>query len=122
MLKEHLAHRVGGVVDHRAELQPDVAGGEGVADLAGVGHRPGEPVEFRGDEGVAGAYRGQGPVEAGPVAVGAGVRLVQIDVFDGHAELEQDLPVRFEVLFVGGEAGVPDQDPRRHSHARNRNG
>jgi hypothetical protein len=66
---EHLAHRVGWVVDHRAQLRPDASRDEGVADRAGVGHRAGEPVELGRHEGVAGADRGEGLVQAGPDAV-----------------------------------------------------
>ena len=43
-----------------------------VADLPGVGHGTGEPVEFRYYEGVAGSDRGEGLVQAGPVPIGAG--------------------------------------------------
>ncbi len=51
MLKEHLAHRVGGVVEGAAEGEL-YAVDEGVADLPVVGHRAGEPVGFRDDESV----------------------------------------------------------------------
>jgi len=37
-VEEHLAHRVRGVVDRPVDRQPDPAGDEGVADVAGVGH------------------------------------------------------------------------------------
>jgi len=60
MLKEHLAERVGGVVDG-AEGEPYAAVHEGVSDVAGVGDGPGEPVEFRDDKGVAGADGLRGP-------------------------------------------------------------
>jgi len=52
MLKEHLAHRVGGVVEGAAEGELYAAFDEGVADVPGVGHRAGEPVQFRDDESV----------------------------------------------------------------------
>ena len=38
MLKKHLAHRIGRVVDLPAEGESDTAGGEVVTDAAGVGH------------------------------------------------------------------------------------
>ena len=62
-----------------AEGEADAAGGQGVADVAGVGDRAGEPVEFGHDQGVAGAHGGQGLVQAGAVAVGAGEPLVEVD-------------------------------------------
>src|SRR5262249_53688343 len=49
-----------GVADRTAERQPHAALGEGVADVAGVGHGAGEAVEFRDDESVAGADCGEG--------------------------------------------------------------
>ncbi|TCN30692.1 hypothetical protein EV644_13174 [Kribbella orskensis] len=44
---------------------PHAAGCEGVADVAGVGHGPGEAVEFGDDEGVTGSDCGQRLVESG---------------------------------------------------------
>ena len=37
-VEEHLAHRIGRVVDLPAERESDAAGGEVVTDAAGVGH------------------------------------------------------------------------------------
>ena len=37
-VEEHLAHRIGRVVDLPAEGESDAAGGEVVTDAAGVGH------------------------------------------------------------------------------------
>ena len=62
-VEEHLAHRVGGVVDLSAEREFDPPGGEVVADRPGVGHRSGEPVEL-GTKGVSPSR----------TAVGGGVR------------------------------------------------
>jgi hypothetical protein len=61
-VEEHLAQRVGRVVDRAAEGQPDSAGGQGVADLdlPGIGDRPGQAVQLGDDQGVAGADGGQG--------------------------------------------------------------
>ena len=65
---------------------------------AGVGHRPGEPVELGHDEGVAGADGGQGLVQAGAVAVGAGQPVVEVDAVFRDAELAQPVALRGEVL------------------------
>jgi hypothetical protein len=56
-----------------AQRQPDPACGQGVADLAGVGHRPGEPGK------------------TGAVAVGGGQAVVEVNPVLGDAEAEQDL-------------------------------
>jgi hypothetical protein len=62
------------------------------------------------DEGVAGPDRGQGLVQAGAVAVGAGKPVVEVDPLGVAAQLEQGLLLGGEVLFVGGAAGVADPD------------
>jgi hypothetical protein len=71
---------------------------------------PGEPVEFGDDEGVARPDRGQGLVESGAVAVGAGEAVVEVDPCGVDAELQEGLVLGDEVLFVGGAAGVADPD------------
>jgi len=108
-VEEPLAHRVGRVVDRATEGQLHVAGDQRVADGPSIGHRPGEPVELGHHEGVAGADGGQGLVQAGAVAVGAGEPVVKVDAVWGDAEAEQELALGGEVLFVGGAAGVADQ-------------
>ena len=60
MLKNILPIGVGRVVQGAAEGQPDAAGDQGAADVAGVGRGAGEPVEFGDDQGVADAYLGAG--------------------------------------------------------------
>jgi hypothetical protein len=117
MLKNIFAHGVGGIVDRAAEGEPYAAGDQGVADVAGAGYRPGEPVEFRHDEGVAGTDGGQRLVEAGPAAVGAGQPLVQVDPVGGDPEPGEGMTLRGEVLGVGETAGVADQ---RGGHVRQR--
>ena len=62
-------------------------GREPVADVAGVGHRAGEPVELRYDEGVAFAEGGERLIQAGPRPVGAGESVVEVDPVFGDAEL-----------------------------------
>jgi hypothetical protein len=52
--------RVARIVYRPTEVQLDLAGGELVDDVAGVGQRAGEPIELGDDEGVAGAARGEG--------------------------------------------------------------
>ena len=52
-------------------------GREPVADVACVGHRPGEPVELRNDEGVAFTEGGERLIQAGPRPIGAGQSVVE---------------------------------------------
>jgi hypothetical protein len=75
-----------------------------------ISRASGEPVELGDDEGVAGPDRGQGLVQAGAVAVGAGEAVVEVDPLGVDAELEQGLMLGGEVLLVGGAAGVTDPD------------
>ena len=62
------------------------AAGELVGDVAGVGQRAGEPVELGDDERVAGAAGGERLAQAGPVAVGAGEAVVDVDAVRLDAE------------------------------------
>jgi hypothetical protein len=52
-VEEHLAHRVGGVVDLATEGESDAATREVVTYGSGVGNRAGESVEFGNDECIA---------------------------------------------------------------------
>jgi hypothetical protein len=109
MLKNILPRGVCGVVDRAAEGQLDAAGDKGVADMAGVGHRPGESVELGHDEGVAGADGGQGLVQAGAGAVGTGKALVEVDPVIRDAERGQGLALGGEILQDSGAPGVADE-------------
>jgi hypothetical protein len=64
---------------------------------------------FRYDESVAGADRGEGPVQAGVFAIRAGQPVVEVDPVLSDTELDQSLPLSSEVLGVGGAASVADQ-------------
>ena len=85
--------------------------GEVVDDVAGVGQRPGEAVELGDDERVTGAAGGQRLAQPGPVAVRAGEAVVDVDPLGRHAERLQGVALRGEVLLVGGDARVADQQP-----------
>ena len=69
--------------------------------MAGVGDGAGEPVELGHDEGVAGADGGQGLVEAGAAAAGAGEALGEVDPVVRDAERGQGLTLGGEVLQDG---------------------
>lgn len=43
-----------------ADVELDSGRGEFVDDVAGVGHRPGEPIQLGDHQGVPGAARGKG--------------------------------------------------------------
>lgn len=99
---------VGGVVDAASQGEADCAGDEVVADVAGVGDRAGE---LGNDQGVAGVYGRQGLVEAGPLPVGSGQALVEVDPVVGDAEGGEDLALGGEVLGDGRASGVTDEFP-----------
>ena len=77
--------------------------------MAGVGDGAGEPVELGHDEGVAGADGGQGLVQAGAGAAGAGEALIEVDPVVRDAERGQGLALGGEILQDGGAPGVADE-------------
>ncbi len=91
-----------------AEAEPDLGGGELVGDGPGVGQGAGEAVELGDDEGVAGAAGGERLAEPGPVAVGSGQAVVDVDSVIGDAEGVQAVALGGEVLSVGGDPGLAD--------------
>ena len=64
-----------------------------------------EPVELGHDEGVAGPDGGQGLVQAGAGAAGAGQALVEVDPVVRDAERGQGLALGGEVLQGGVAPG-----------------
>ena len=78
--------------------------------MAGVRDGAGEPVELGHDQGVAGADSGQGLVQAGSGAAGAGQALVEVDPVVRDAERGQGLALGGEVLQDGGAPGVAESE------------
>ena len=64
-VEQQLADCVGRVIDGAAEAEFDLAGGEVIGDVAGVGQGPDQPVELGDDQGVAGSAGGEGFSQAG---------------------------------------------------------
>ena len=79
MLAAQPADRVGGVVDGSAQAQLDVALGEVLDDVPGVGQGSGQAVELGDHQGVPGAARGQGLLQSGAFAVASGEPVVDVD-------------------------------------------
>jgi hypothetical protein len=97
---------------HRAtEVEADLAAGEVVDDVARVAQRAREAVELGHDERVGGAARSQRFAQPGPVAMGAGETVVDVDALDRHAQRWQRVALGGEVLGVRGDARVADQQP-----------
>ena len=101
--------RVGRVVHRAADVQLDPGLGEFLDDVAGVGQGPGEPVELRDDQGVAGPARCEGLAQPGPCPVGAGQTVVDIDPIRLHAERDQRVALRGEVLRIGAAPAISDE-------------
>jgi hypothetical protein len=110
-VEEHLAHRVGGVVDLPAERQPDVAGSRsspigrrarsGRADRAPAPRacrRPGPP-------------RTLGESGEDAIRIRTGQTVVKRDAVLGHTQLGQSLALGGEGLGVGGAACVAIRVP-----------
>jgi hypothetical protein len=86
---------------------------EVIEDLACVGQRACEPVEFGDDQCVALAAGGQGLAQPGAVTVSTGQAVVDVGALGPDARRRQRLALRGQVLLVGGYAGIADQQ-RRH--------
>jgi hypothetical protein len=71
-----------------------------IQDVAGVGQRPGEPVQLRHDEGVARSTGGQGESETWTVAASACEAAVEIDAVGADAECIQTITLSGEVLLL----------------------
>jgi hypothetical protein len=77
--------------------------------VAGVGDGTGEPVELGHHKGVAGPDGGQGLIQAGPCAAGAGETLVEVIPVVRGAERGQGLALGGEILQDGGAPCVADE-------------
>ena len=107
-VKEELAQGVGGVVNAASDLEGDAAVDQVVADGSSVGDGAGQAVELGHDEGVAGANGGERLGKPGPVLVGAGESVIEVDAFTRDAQLLKSLLLGGEVLPIGRAAGVAD--------------
>ena len=92
-----------------AQAELDLATGELLDDGPGVGERAGQAVELGDDEGVARPAGSQRLTKTGPLPVGPGQALVDVDPLGGDAEGHQGIPLGGQVLFVGGDPGIADQ-------------
>jgi hypothetical protein len=92
-----------------AEVELDLTAGEVVDDVASVGQRPSKPVQLGDHQGVACSAGGKRLTQPGPVAVGAGEAVVDVDALGLDAEGSKAVTLGGEVLGVGGDAGVADQ-------------
>ena len=96
-------------MDQAAEAELDVPLGQLIQNVAGVRQRPGEPVQLRYHEGVAGPARGKGKPKTWTVAVGASEAVVDIDPVVADAECMQAITLRGEVLLLRRYACVSHQ-------------
>lgn len=113
-IEEHLSHGIARVVEgqfHASFPKP-------IGDGAGIRDGPCQPVEFRHDQGVAGAHGGEGLVVAGSGAVRAGEAVTGVDAIFGDAQLQEGLALGGRVLQVGGTASVSDASCRHGGSVR----
>ena len=111
-IEEHLSHRIARVVERRAQGQFHSSFLKLVGDGARIRDGPGQAVEFGDDQGVALAHGGEGLVQAGTGAGGAGEAVIGVDGFLGDAKLQDRLSLGGQILPVGGTAGVSDEGCR----------
>ncbi len=91
------------------EVELDLSGGELIDDVTGVWQRAGEAIELGDDEGVAVPARRERFAESGALAGGAGEAVVDVDAFGRDAEPGEAVALGGEVLLVGGDSSVADQ-------------
>ena len=96
----------GGVQGLVQALEPDPAPAQRGDDRDQVGQRPGQPVQARHDQGVAGPQVVQAGGQLGPVSIFAG-QLVGEDA--EAARLGQGVLLAVEQLAGGADPGVADQ-------------
>jgi hypothetical protein len=118
ILKEHLSHGIVRVVERPAEGQFHASFPKPIGDGAGIRDGPGQPVEFRHDQRVAFAHGGEGLVEAGAGAGGAGEAVIGVDAILGDAQLQERLALGGQILPVGGTARVSDERCRHGGSVR----
>ena len=87
-----------GVVERPAEGQFHVSFPKPVGDGARIWDGPCQPVEFRHDQRVAFAHGGEGLVEAGSGAGGAGETVIGVDAILGDAQLQERLALGGQIL------------------------
>lgn len=71
--------RIVRVVPQAAETETDLPSGELISDRSCVGQRPGKPVELGDHKGVAFWAGRQGFAQSGPVSVGAGQAVIDVN-------------------------------------------
>jgi hypothetical protein len=107
-VKEHLPHRVGGVVDGAVDVQPHAVGVESVGEGTSVDDRSGEPVELGHDDFVARSDRSEHFLQLRSLGVPAGLRTVKVHALGIHTESTQGLALRLDVLLIHRAPCVPE--------------
>ena len=108
-IEEQLSHRIARVVERPAEGQFHASFPKPIGDGARIWDGPCQPVEFRHDQRVAFAHGGEGLVEAGADAGGAGETVIGVDAILGDAQRQALLELGGQILPVGGTARVSDE-------------
>ena len=98
-IEEQLSHGIALVVERPAEGQFHAAFPKPIGDGARIRDGPGQPVEFRHDQGVACAHGGEGLVEAGEA-------VISVDAILGDAQLQERLALGGRILPVDGTARI----------------
>ena len=106
-VEEHLSHGIAGVVERPAQGQFHASFLKLVGDGAGIRYGPGQAVEFGHDQGVALAHGGEGLVQAGSGAAGAGEAVVGVDAILGDAEFQEGLALGGQVLSSVEQRAYP---------------
>jgi len=102
----------------RPPKHPGVDTEQLIGDRSCVGQRPGKPVELGDHQRVAFSAGRQGFAQAGPVSVGAGQAVIDVNPSRTDTQCRQTVVLGSEVLLVGGATCVTDEKRRGRVHGR----
>ena len=96
-------------MDRSAEAESDVLPGQLGQDVAGIRQRPGQPVQLGDHQRIAGAARGEGESQSGPIPVGAGQAMIDVYAVVTDTERPKGLVARSDLAVPLIRARIPPE-------------
>ena len=114
-VEQQPADRVARIMNRAADAQAHLPARQLLDDVASVGHRARQTIELGHHQRVAGPARRQRLTQPRPITPSTGQPMIDIDPSRRDAERRERVALRGQVLRVGRDARVTNQDP---AHAR----